>query len=79
MYNVLGKGDKIELEDILKQEDEFKCYLRPVIEESVNGWGFIASNLRNDSKEIYPKIYRLRQYIQDHEQQRESVKRIKKD
>jgi len=45
----------------LKMENEFKCYLRPVIEDDQDGWGFLAANLKTSSSAIYPKIYNFRQ------------------
>lgn len=52
-------------------ENEFKCYLRPVIEDDQDGWGFLAANLKTSSSAIYPKIYNFRQQ----ERQREEVRK----
>lgn len=56
---MIGKGVKTDLKDILSMEDEFRCFLRPVIEDEESGWGFIADNINPSIKTIYPKIYQL--------------------
>jgi len=60
LYKVLNKGGKWDISEILELENEFKCYLRPVIEDTEEGWGFLAANLKVSSSAIYPKIYHLR-------------------
>jgi hypothetical protein len=55
---VLGKSNKTNLEEVKALENEFKCYLRPVIEQGDhNGWSFLADNLKLGSTALYPKIY----------------------
>ncbi len=48
------------LKEILQLEEEFKCYLRPVIEDDENGWGFIAYNVNLPKSSIYQKLYKMR-------------------
>lgn len=79
LYSVLNKGGKWDIKDILPMEDEFKCYLRPVIEDPQEGWGFLAANLKVSSSAIYPKIYNFRQQKRDQEDLRkENDRRIKR-
>ena len=33
LYNVMGKNGITSLKEVLQLEEEFKCYLRPVIED----------------------------------------------
>lgn len=52
-------------------EPEFKCYLRPVIEDNYDGWAFVANNLQTSPrKSIYPMVYSLRQHLYDLEIQK---------
>ena len=45
IYQVMGKGVKTDFQEVIAMEDEFKCYLRPVIEDEESGWGFVAGNI----------------------------------
>lgn len=67
----MNKGGKHDYADIMSNEDEFRCYLRPIIEEENQGWGFIAQNVDSNNKNIYPKIYRLRKWMEDDKLKRE--------
>ena len=53
LYNVMGKNGITSLKEVLQLEEEFKCYLRPVIEDDQNGWGFLAYNLSIPKSSIY--------------------------
>jgi len=45
-------------DEILPLESEFKCYIRPVIDDEEQGWGLIAANVKfPDRIGIYSKIY----------------------
>ena len=58
LYDMLGKGKMHSLEELLSMEAEFKCYLRPVIQDGHSGWGFLASNLQTSPKKaVYPMVY----------------------
>jgi hypothetical protein len=46
LYSVLNKGGKWDIRDIKKNENEFKCYFRYIIEDKV-GWGLLAQNVTN--------------------------------
>lgn len=61
LYSVMNKGGRWDLQDIKKLEQEFKCYIRPVLPNSTqeSGWAFLASSF--DDNTIYHKIYHLRQ------------------
>ena len=61
IYDVIGKGKKHNLDELLKLEPEFKCYLRPVIQDDYNGWAFLAHNLQTSPKKaVYPMVFSLR-------------------
>lgn len=74
----MGKGVKTDFQEVLAMEDEFKCYLRPVIEDEETGWSFVAGNINPQIKTIYPKIYQLHQFIQTDKRQRQEWSRYKK-
>ena len=62
----MNKGGKTDLEELNQLQDEFRCFLRPIIEETNGGWEFIASHIsaKND-KAIYPKILKKRRFLDD--------------
>ena len=45
LYDVLGKGVMPDLNELLACEPEFKCYLRPIIQDELKAWNFLADNL----------------------------------
>jgi hypothetical protein len=57
----MNKTAKNSIEDLLRLENEFKTYLRPVIEDEKHGWQFLAANLKSEGDAMYPKIFNFRQ------------------
>jgi len=61
LNKVIGKREKPNLDELLENEPEFKCYLRPIIRDEQQGWNFLAENMSTSSrKSVYPLIYTLR-------------------
>ena len=67
-------------DEILPLESEFKCYIRPVIDDDEQGWGLIAANVKfPDRTGIYPRIYQWRkERDQDRRERSEKYARIVK-
>jgi hypothetical protein len=62
LYEIINKGGRTNLNELLKMESEFKCYIRPVIDDDYQGWGLVANNVSTSPEgSIYPWIYKLRQ------------------
>lgn len=54
LYSILDKGSMPRLDEILSLENEFRCYIRPVMPDLAQGWAFLAANLTpKDPKGIY--------------------------
>ena len=69
-----------QLEDIIPLESEFKCYIRPIIDDDDKGWSFLAANMKvRDRVSIYPRIYQWRmERLNDKKERHEKYTQIMK-